>query len=193
MAKTYESVAAAAAFLADDAGVKQQVEDEIKASTLVNALVGMRVDKGVSQRDIAKAMGCTPSKVSKLESGRDSTLKWGDVCAYLSALDMNMSLMFDDSTLPAADRIKQCVLRAHELLEDLARLAEEVDDDTEITDKIHQFYGEVLFNFMTRFGDSYKRLAAVVKVPETTLAAGSRGSHGAESRQAAASKAHASV
>jgi transcriptional regulator with XRE-family HTH domain len=166
MKKTFESVSDAAAFLANDGDVKERVDEEIKASTLVNALVGMRIGKGVSQRDIAEAMGCTPSKISKLEAGSDSTMKWGDVCAYLSALGMNMNIMFDDSALPAADRIKQCVLRAHELLEDLVRLAEEVDDDTEITDKIHQFYGEVLFNFMTRFGDSYKRLAAVVKVPE---------------------------
>jgi transcriptional regulator with XRE-family HTH domain len=154
----------------------------------------MRVGKGISQRDMAKSMGCTPSKISKLEAGNDSKLKWGDISAYLTALGMNMSIMFDDSALPAADRIKQCVFRAHELLEDLAKLAEEVGDDTEITDKIHQFYGEVLFNFVTRFGDSYKRLAAVVKVPESRAVASPAalaGSAKRSSKQTGATPAHA--
>jgi transcriptional regulator with XRE-family HTH domain len=165
MQKKFTSSSDAAAFLADDPAVKEKVESEINASTLVKALISMRVGKGLSQSEVAKTMGCTPSKISKLEAGKDSVLKWGDVCAYLSAIGMNLSLMFDDSSLPAAERIKQCVFRTHELLEDLAKLAEEVGDDAEITDKIHQFYGEVLFNFVTRFGDSYKRLTSIIKVP----------------------------
>lgn len=170
MQKNFTSSSDAAAFLADDPAVKEKVESEINASTLVKALISMRVGKGLSQSEVAKIMGCTPSKISKLEAGKDSALKWGDVCAYLSAIGMNLSLMFDDSSLPAAERIKQCVFRTHELLEDLAKLAEEVGDDSEITDKIHQFYGEVLFNFVTRFGDSYKRLSSIVKVPESEIA-----------------------
>lgn len=170
MEKKFTSSSDAAAYLADDAAVKQKVDAEISASTLVSAMIRMRVGKGISQSEIAKAMGCTPSKISKLEAGNDSVLKWGDVCAYLSAIGMNLSLMFDDSSLPAAERIKQCVFRTHELLEDLAKLAEEVGDDTEITQKIYQFYGEVLFNFVTRFGDSYKRLASIIKVPDLDAA-----------------------
>ena len=65
--------------------------------------------------------------------------------------------MADDTELPAASRIKQCVFRIHDLMESLVDLAKEVDDDTDITDKIHQFYGEVLLNFLSRFEDSYAR------------------------------------
>ena len=162
----YDSVSDAAAFLADEPEVKEKIDQEIARSTLVTALIQIRLRKGCTQKDIADAMHCNPSKLSKLESGNDMGLKWGDIVGYLAAMNMNMSIMIDDSTLPAAERIKQCVFRIHELLEGLAKLAEEVDGDSEMADKIHQFYGEVLFNFVARFGDSYEKLTSVLKVPE---------------------------
>lgn len=162
----YDSVSDAAAFLADEPEVKEKIDQEIARSTLVTALIQIRLRKGCTQKDIADAMHCNPSKLSKLESGNDMGLKWADIVGYLAAMNMNMSIMIDDSTLPAAERIKQCVFRIHELLEGLAKLAEEVDGDSEMADKIHQFYGEVLFNFVARFGDSYEKLTSVLKVPE---------------------------
>jgi transcriptional regulator with XRE-family HTH domain len=166
MSTEYQSVSDAAAFLADDPEVKERVDQEIARSTLVTGLIEMRVSKGLTQKDVAKTMHCDPSKISKLEAGNDLTLKWGDILGYMAAMNMNISLMVDDSTLPAAERIKQCVFRIRELLDGLVELAKEVDGDTSITDKIHQFYGEVLFNFALGFGDSYGKLASVLKIPE---------------------------
>ena len=177
-----KSVAEAAAFLADDPKVQQGVEREIARSSLVTALINLRVHKGYTQKQIAEAMRCDPSKISKLESGNDLSLKWIDIVGYLMAMDMNISLVFDDDTLPAAEQIKQHVFRIHALLERLADLAKEVDDDRELTDKIHQFYGEVLFNFVTRFGDSYAKLTSVLKIPEQEareLLFGRKGKHDA--------------
>lgn len=78
-------------------------------------------------------------------------------------------ILFEDPSIPAAGRIKQHVFAIHSLLEKLAGLAQQVGDDTKIVDKIHQFYGEVLFNFLRKFGDSYKKLLPVVKFDETEL------------------------
>jgi len=132
-------------------------------------LINLRIDKGFTQTQVADAMQCNPSKISKIESGTDLTLKWVDVVGYLDALGMSTSLVADDTRLPAASRIKQCVFRIHDLMESLVDLAKEVDDDTDITKKIHQFYGEVLLNFLSRFEDSYARLNSVLKVPEREI------------------------
>ena len=72
-----------------------------------------------------------------------------------------MHLAFEDEKLPAAARIKTHVLQIHKLLEELSVLAKEVGDDDNITSKIHEFYGEVLFNFMIRFEENYKRLPSI--------------------------------
>ena len=76
----------------------------------------------------------------------------------MRALGVNLSLLVDDPSLPAAERIKHHVLNAHALLEQLRVLAQQMGEGEAITAKIKEFYGEVLFNFMLRFCSSYARL-----------------------------------
>ncbi len=165
----FKKASDAAAFLAEDESVRESVERESKTSILITALINMRIQKGYTQQNIADAMECTPSKISKMESGNDLNLKWSDVLAYLNAMCMRVSLMFDDESMPASSKIKQCVFTIHDQLGRLAILAEEVDGDTEITDKIYKFYGEVLFNFIARFEESYQRLHSVLRIPDSEV------------------------
>jgi len=157
----FTSVGDAAAYLAGDEKIKQQVDEEICCSQLVNTLLQLRIEKGISQKELAKRIGCDPSKISRLEAGNDLQLKMGDVRLYLSALDVTMNLVFEDTSLPVAEQIKQHVFLIHEKLEQLVKLEMQVDGDEIIINKIHVFCSEVLFNFLSRFGDSYKRLCVV--------------------------------
>ena len=128
----FTSIGDAAAYLAGDEKVKQQVDEEICCSQLVNTLLQLRIEKGISQKELAKRIGCDPSKISRLEAGNDLQLKIGDVRQYLSALDVTMNMVFEDTSLPVAKK---------------------VDGDEVIINKIHVFCSEVLFNFLSRFGD----------------------------------------
>jgi hypothetical protein len=74
-----------------------------------------------------------------------------------------MSIVFENNDLPAADQIRQHVFSIHEKLESLVKIAKEVDGDTEIVGKINQFYGEVLFNFLSKFESSYSKLRMVAE------------------------------
>jgi transcriptional regulator with XRE-family HTH domain len=169
MKKQYKAVAETAARLAGDEEIQGRVEHEIQRSRMVMTLLQLRIQKGKTQKQVAEYMRCDPSKLSKLESGNDLQLKWMDIMGYLSALGININILFEDQSLPAAGRIKQHVFAIHNLLEKLAALAQQVGDDTNIVDKIHQFYGEVLFNFLSKFGDSYKKLLPVVKFSKSDL------------------------
>jgi hypothetical protein len=111
-------------------------------------------------------MGCSPSRISKLEGGNDYGLGWTDVVKYFSALGINVSLMLDQESLPAASRIKQLVFSIDAQLQQLTELARKVDDDPEICNKINQFYKEVLFNFLCRFRDNYDKFTGMVHVPD---------------------------
>ena len=165
----FTSVSDAAAFLAGDKNVKQQVDEEICFSQLVNHLLQLRIEKGISQKELANRIGCDPSKISRLEAGNDLQLKMGDVMQYLSALNVKMNMVFEDSSLPVAEQIKQHVFLIHEKLEQLVKLAKQVDGDEIIINKIHVFCSEVLFNFLSRFGDSYKKLCVVSGHGNTAL------------------------
>ena len=157
----FTSIGDAAAYLAGDEKVKQQVDEEICCSQLVNTLLQLRIEKGISQKELAKRIGCDPSKISRLEAGNDLQLRMGDVMQYLSALNVKMNMVVEDTSLPVAEQIKQHVFLIHEKLEQLVKLGKQVDGDEVIINKIHVFCSEVLFNFLSQFGDSYKKLCVV--------------------------------
>ena len=151
-------IAKMAALLAEDQSVENEIIDEINDSQLVSTLISLRVGKGVSQETIADRMSCSPSKISRMESGTDRTLKWSDMTGYVNALGINTTLAFHDSELPAAERIKHSVFQIAEDLESLAKLAKDAGGQDEIAQKIQQFYGEVLFNFLRKYQDNYSVL-----------------------------------
>ncbi len=161
----FDNVADAAAQLAGDPKVAAEVQTEIKYNTVVGVLLGMRVAKGLTQEQVAKSMGCDPSKVSRLESGNDRQLKWMDIVEYAMALKVGMSITFEDSGLPAAERIKHCVFRIDEDLEKLASLAKELGREDHITKEINRFYKQVLFNFLLRFQKNSEKLRDVIRIP----------------------------
>jgi len=157
----FHSVSDAAAFLAGDEQVKALVEQEVAGSQIVNSLIEQRMGKKLSQKELAMRIGCDPSKISRMEAGNDAQLKIGDITHYLSAIGVQMSMILEDTELPAAERIKRHVFAIHEQLEHLVEIAKQVDGDDSIIKKIREFYGEVLLNFMLRFSDSHQKLSIV--------------------------------
>jgi len=154
-----------AALLAGDPTVEAAVQREITMSAMVTRLMSMRVAKDVTQEKVAAAMDCDASKISRLEAGNDASLKWNDILAYVRALDLEMTVSFADKDLPAAARIKHCVLEIDRGLQELAALAAISGADEKITQGIHRFYAEVLFNFLKRFKDGLDTLGVSIKYP----------------------------
>src|SRR5688572_21533870 len=174
------AVAQVAASLAGNPTMEDVVKQEIRYNTVVSRLIAMRIQKNLTQEEIAAHMGCDASKISRIESGNDLGLKWVDLTRYLNALNVKMSFTFEDPELPASEKIKQSVFRIHEGLEKLVSLARQTDGDEGMAKKIHQFYGEVLFNFLARYQESYGKLQAItgtnsvpqdVVVPESNQSA----------------------
>jgi len=99
-------------------------------------------------------------------------LKLGDILGYLSALDMNLSMILSDPTSPIADRIKHAVFQIDDLLQELRDLAAPYDDD-KINEGIDRFYHEVLFNFIKNFKSTYDefRDRSQISFPEEEVSA----------------------
>ena len=127
-------------------------------------LISLRIAKKLTQRQLAPKMGVSSSKVCRMEALRDDQLNWGDVVKYTNALGVNLSVLVDDPGLPAAERIKHHVLTTHALLEQLRVLTENTAEGEALTAKIKEFYGDVLFNFLTGFTDSYSKLPQAIPV-----------------------------
>jgi transcriptional regulator with XRE-family HTH domain len=160
--KRLRNAAAAAAVLTGKPRVAQGVQRRVAATQLVTELFALRTARGMTQADVAKQMGCGQAKISKLEAGTDAQLSVAELRGYLKALGISARLMIDNQHVPVAQRITQHVLALHDMLEQLAGLVKQVSDDTRIVNKIHEFYGEVLFNFMLRFGQSYEKVRSLI-------------------------------
>ena len=81
--KQYKTVVEMARHVARDKAFSDKLQKRIAERKVVKQLVALRSAKGLSQADIAKAMGCTQSRISKLESGVDNDLRLGDLENYL--------------------------------------------------------------------------------------------------------------
>ena len=169
-----------AAELADDPAVEKQVMDEIARHSMISSLITIRLDKGITQDQVAKYMGCDPSKISRLENSSDDQLKWNDVGSYADALGLDLYVSFEDREVPEAQRIKQCVFRIRDSLDQLTKLAEKVGSDDKIAKRIHEFSGEVLFNFLIQYTEHSDQLKSIYKVPTQSRIAKSKAVEKAE-------------
>jgi transcriptional regulator with XRE-family HTH domain len=167
----FKSTAEAAAHLAGNPEAARAVQEEICRGSLVSALISMRLAKKMTQEDVAESMGCDPSKISRLEAGNDIHLKWSDIVGYVSAVNVQMSVIFDDDSLPPAVRIKQCVYQIDDDLKRLREMVQKLDGDEKTAAKIAHFYQEVLFNFLKRFSDNHQILKNYVQIPPRTKTA----------------------
>lgn len=130
------------------------VLERIKARQLVKLLTAARVKHDLTQKEIAARMGCSESKVCRMEGATDADLNFGDVVSYACAAGLSMSVLFDDSTLPNATRIKHCVYKIASMLKHLTELAKEEDEDDTIKNAINRFQVEVLMNFLIKYHES---------------------------------------
>lgn len=143
-----------AAKILHDPEVETRINEDLAKSQLVNWLVMERCKHDMSQSDVAKIMGVSVSKISRLEDAKDDDLRLGDLKDYVSAIGVKMSMFFSDEKLPIADRVKHCVFRISEMLQHLTKLADESSEDKSLHDEIVRFQGEVLFNFLRQYAQS---------------------------------------
>lgn len=92
--KQYKDVAEMIRDATGDNEVAKELEHNIKQRTIIKQLMAMRAVKGMTQGEVAEKMGCTQSRVSKLERGTDNDLRLSDLRDYLNAIDHNMMLVF---------------------------------------------------------------------------------------------------
>lgn len=90
--KKYKNVPEMVRDLTEDKELAENIARDIEQRNIIDFLMALRTANDLSQSDIAKKMGCSQSRVSKLENGKDNDLRIGDFDAYVSALGLEMSI-----------------------------------------------------------------------------------------------------
>ena len=154
MGKRYKSVSDMARRLSADAAFAKRLEQEIAAKELAKTLFAMRCARGMSQKDMASKLGCTQSRISKLEHSGAEGIRVSDLVAYAQALGLNLRISFQEDMTP----VEHVKFHAFQIKRHLDRLAALAHRDDKIFEGVKDFYTEYLVNMLRLFRQSAERL-----------------------------------
>jgi transcriptional regulator with XRE-family HTH domain len=78
-----------------DAAFADAFEARLRSRRIVKDLMVLRAGRGLTQGDIASKMGCSQSRISKLESSSDFDLTLGDLVRYASAVGLRVGVVLE--------------------------------------------------------------------------------------------------
>lgn len=153
--KTYNSVAEMVRDVTDDASFADEVEEHLESHKIARDLAVLRASQGLTQTDIARKLGCSQARISKLENSANVDLKLGELAMYASALGLRISVTAERMDRGAVDRVKHHAFRIKEELDHLAELA---GNDHGMAAGVSGFFGEAFFNLVAILRDSARKL-----------------------------------
>lgn len=164
MAKTYSGVSEMVKGISSDKEFKEETLEYLSHRTLARFLSTLRCGAGFTQKDMAEKIGCSQSKVSKLESSPDEKITVKDLIQFGQALDKRLAIGFESQDITIVEQIKHHVFAIKHLLDQLAALAK---DDDAMDKGVSHFFMETAVNFFKCFHESSASLKRI-KVRKVT-------------------------
>lgn len=152
---TYTSVVEMVRRTTDTGSFAEAFEKRLISRKIVKELMVLRATHGLSQKDIAERLGCTQSRISKLELTSDTDLRIGDLAEYANAVGLRMSIILEPKGPTPVARVRRLAFRIKQELDHLAGLA---TIDQGIARGVAAFFGEAFFNMLKMLQESAKRL-----------------------------------
>lgn len=146
--------------LPEEAEFADNLANQIDRRRLVAQLADLRNLMGVSQSDVAEQLGCTQSKVSKLENGYDDNVTLRDLVTYAKLFDSDLTILFSSKEDSLASQIKYYAMGIKHCFEQMNELAQQ---DAEIGKGVAAFHIEALLNLVKIVGDSNKHLMSSIQ------------------------------
>lgn len=153
--KSYPSTAGLIDDVSGDKEFAKRLKKKLAERNIIVMLVGLRAAQGLSQQDIALKMGCTQSRVSKLENGTDDDLRIGDFNAYADTLGLELMILLGkkNQRRTAVDQVKHHAFSIRRLLRQMAKIA--ANDET-IATGVKAFFREAALNLVNIVGEATK-------------------------------------
>jgi len=152
---TFATLADLIKSVSDDHDFNKKLEEKLRQREVVTTLFALRMARNVSQGEVAQRLGCSQSRVSKIENGNDGELRLRELSAYAEAMDYQIELAFTPKNETLVEAVKRHAFRVKALL---GRIAELSHKDSKIAEGAAGFFGEAFFNFVKIISDSAKKL-----------------------------------
>jgi len=173
--------------------LKESVHEEIRKgvaslnaeTVIVRRLVALRAGAGMTQSNLAKKLGCTQSRISKIEASKDEDITLGVIRDYVQATESRIGI-FCGKPVSHVEAVKNHALSIRRHLESLADIAQKHD---ELEPHIQGFFGEAFFNILSILsecqnqmpngrGDFELRLTSELEVPHSASSHSEEALHG---------------
>ena len=142
----------------DDPELVERVDSHFTSRRLVKSLAVMRSRAGLTQTDMAARIGCTQSRISKLEHGVDADLKVADLTAYLHHTKHHAKISMVQKSTKLTDEVKFHAFQIKKLLERMVTLA---GCDGAMTKCVAHFIQESAMNLDRLIHDAYGKLPMI--------------------------------
>ena len=129
--------------ITDDEEILGAVDEAIERQAVMSRLMAMRAVRGLSQQDVAEAMGCSQPSVSKMENSADEELKFGELQRYAKAVRCELSAAVIPEDMEPAEEVKYLAFAVRDRLYKLVELAKKNES---ITVGVTRFFFEVFVN-----------------------------------------------
>lgn len=146
MAKKFKNVLDMVRGLSEDSSTPTAFQKKVQDRIVISRLIALRIKQGIGQERIAEAMGCTQSRVSKLENGCDGALSLQDIDAYLRVLKLEISVFIRTEGDSLMDVVKA---HAFQMMACLKQIKDLSKDDTVMEHGAALAYVETLMNMTT--------------------------------------------
>ena len=103
MAKKYANIVDMMRDITGDHAFADALADRLSRSRVVTKLVALRAAGGLTQKAVAKKLGCSQGRVSKIESVEDADLSLGALASYAAALGFRIKVAFVAEPTAAVD------------------------------------------------------------------------------------------
>jgi transcriptional regulator with XRE-family HTH domain len=167
--KTYENMADLVRDASGDKATGDELAKGLHERAIVHFLFGMRSAKGVSQVEMAKRLGCSQSRISKLENGLDDELTIGDFRHYIRSLDHDVMFVIRKQPWTLVEQIKYHASTIHNCLKKMVSLAQR---DPAIVNGVSHFHVEAFYNLSKIVVESASRIPQTAECAPQIIEAG---------------------
>jgi transcriptional regulator with XRE-family HTH domain len=126
------------------------------ATATISRLVLNRVKQGLTQREVARRMGVSPSKVCRMEDSVDADLSYADIQKYSDALGLSANVVFEVKNAP--HDVSSFVYSIGTQLEQLKGL---LPASSKFDEKLTNVYGSVLFPLLLSSPDRHVPVSGI--------------------------------
>ena len=101
----------------------------IKRKRLSKFLFFLRCEQNFTQEELAKKIGCSQGRISKIEHADDADLSIRDLIDYADVLDLQLEIGYRKNSVKIVDLIKYHAFKIDRYLKQLTNLAEAKKDE----------------------------------------------------------------